>query len=100
MTSAIVRREIGRTQGFEVKTEGDAFMVAFADALNAVQFALHVQLRLRDAKWPTWLLADPALAEDAAAPRAVSECASGCTRATWCRSSTRRPSGPTTSGPR
>ena len=62
MTSAIVRREIGRTQGFEVKTEGDAFMVAFADALNAVQFALHVQLRLRDAKWPTWLLADPALA--------------------------------------
>ena len=39
-----------------MKTEGDAFFVAFSRPTDAVRFALEVQLELLDAEWPEWLL--------------------------------------------
>ena len=42
--------------GYEVKTIGDAFMVAFATALDAVRFGLDVQRGLREAEWPAELV--------------------------------------------
>ncbi|KAL0029412.1 hypothetical protein WJX77_005563 [Trebouxia sp. C0004] len=42
--------------GYEVTTEGDAFMVAFHDPLDAIAWALHVQLALLEAPWPPELL--------------------------------------------
>ncbi|KAL0023908.1 hypothetical protein WJX79_009620 [Trebouxia sp. C0005] len=42
--------------GYEVTTEGDAFMVAFHDPLDAIGWALHVQLALLEAPWPPELL--------------------------------------------
>ena len=38
-------------QGYEVKTQGDSFMVAFQDASTAMIWALEVQDRLLDAEW-------------------------------------------------
>eukprot|EP01065_Artemidia_motanka_P012775 TRINITY_DN17054_c0_g1_i1.p1 TRINITY_DN17054_c0_g1~~TRINITY_DN17054_c0_g1_i1.p1 ORF type:complete len:1172 (+),score=256.68 TRINITY_DN17054_c0_g1_i1:69-3584(+) len=39
--------------GYEVKTIGDSFMVAFADASNAVLFGVVMHERLLEADWPT-----------------------------------------------
>ena len=47
----IMRAYIAAHGGFEVKTEGDAFMVAFARAGDAVQFALNTQLALDAEPW-------------------------------------------------
>ncbi|MCA8915691.1 MAG: tetratricopeptide repeat protein [Planctomycetes bacterium] len=47
----IMREHIAANSGFEVKTEGDAFMVAFARAGDAVQFALNAQLALDSEAW-------------------------------------------------
>lgn len=33
-----------RLGGYEVKTEGDAFMIAFGEPINAVNFCLRTQL--------------------------------------------------------
>src|SRR5437868_11515349 len=41
--------------GVEVKTIGDAFMIAFGAASNAVQFAVEAQRRLVDYDWPSVL---------------------------------------------
>jgi predicted ATPase/class 3 adenylate cyclase len=49
--------------GYEVKTEGDAFMVAFAVPAAAVRWALEVQRVLVAADWPPALLALPEAAE-------------------------------------
>jgi class 3 adenylate cyclase len=38
--------------GYEVKTEGDAFMCAFADPFVAVRWCLDAQEKLLGAKWP------------------------------------------------
>lgn len=43
----VMRDAIARTDGHEVKTEGDAFMVAFARAADAVRFALEAQEELQ-----------------------------------------------------
>src|SRR5687768_374655 len=48
----ILRAAIAAHHGYEVKTEGDAFMVAFARAGDAVQFALDSQLKLDAEPWP------------------------------------------------
>ena len=40
---AIIRRQIGLHRGFEVKTIGDAFMVAFQSAVQAVRCAAAIQ---------------------------------------------------------
>lgn len=48
----LMRTAIEAHGGYEVKTEGDAFMVAFSDPLAAVQFGLDAQRRLHEANWP------------------------------------------------
>ena len=40
----------------QVTTEGDAFIVAFHDPIDAIGWALHVQLALLEAPWPPELL--------------------------------------------
>lgn len=54
----LMRDAIAKHGGYEVKTEGDSFMVAFASGLAAVRWCLDVQLALADAPWPEALLAE------------------------------------------
>eukprot|EP00754_Rhynchopus_humris_P014482 Rhum_TRINITY_DN14388_c7_g2::Rhum_TRINITY_DN14388_c7_g2_i1::g.85896::m.85896 len=63
--NTLMRSLIRGHGGYEVKTIGDSFMVAFATALDAVRFGLDVQRRLHDADWPPSLMALP-------------QCAAGC----------------------
>ena len=60
MHNRLMRDRIREHQGYEVKTEGDAFMIAFADPSNAVHFCLDVQERLVQVKWPRELFDHPA----------------------------------------
>lgn len=48
----ILRGAISAWRGYEVKTEGDAFMIAFARAADAVGFAIAAQESLASADWP------------------------------------------------
>lgn len=48
----IMRRLLRIYGGYEVKTEGDAFMVAFPTPISALVWCLSVQLKLLDAQWP------------------------------------------------
>lgn len=48
----IIRASFARFRGFEVKTEGDSFMVAFASADDAARFALAAQEALAREAWP------------------------------------------------
>lgn len=48
----IMRRNLRIFGGYEVKTEGDAFMVAFPTPIAALVWCLSVQLKLLDAEWP------------------------------------------------
>ncbi|KAJ3361665.1 cysteinyl-tRNA synthetase [Allomyces javanicus] len=61
-------RTVGR--GYEVKTEGDAFMVAFPTVFHAAQWCLTVQEQLMLVDWPRELLEAPEAAE-VKVPRAV-----------------------------
>jgi class 3 adenylate cyclase len=47
--NTIVREQIAAHQGFEVKSKGDGFMVAFSSARRAIQCALAIQLAFH--KW-------------------------------------------------
>jgi class 3 adenylate cyclase len=47
-------------RGYEVKTEGDAFMVTFFTPVEAALWCLHTQLALCDAQWSDELCAHPA----------------------------------------
>jgi class 3 adenylate cyclase/predicted ATPase len=49
---AILRDAFSRFGGYEVKSEGDAFMVAFADAASALHCALFAQAALTRYPWP------------------------------------------------
>src|SRR4051812_46774463 len=49
---AIVRRELARTHGVELGTEGDSFFCVFASAVDAVEMALAVQRCLAAHAWP------------------------------------------------
>jgi adenylate cyclase len=49
----LVRQCLRDHNGYEVKTIGDAFMVAFADPVDAVEFAAAVQVALYDYDWGT-----------------------------------------------
>jgi len=62
-----IRRCIDSMGGYEVKTEGDAFMVAFDSPLQAVKWALVVQDTLLEVDWPpeAYLHADAAEETDA-----------------------------------
>ena len=67
--NAIMRDVLAKYNGYEVKTEGDAFMVAFQEAHDALSFALEAQARMYDAHWPDWLLNDPVLNDSPVAPK-------------------------------
>ncbi|MBI3039053.1 tetratricopeptide repeat protein [bacterium] len=52
----IMRETLEVMRGYEVKTEGDAFMVAFCDPVKALHWCLTVQERIINAEWPTELI--------------------------------------------
>jgi class 3 adenylate cyclase len=49
---ALLRHAWARFAGYEVKTEGDAFFVAFADAAAAVDACVAAQAALSSEQWP------------------------------------------------
>lgn len=55
----IMRRLMRIHQGYEVKTEGDAFVVAFQSAINALSFCLSVQVQFLENDWPREILDSP-----------------------------------------
>ena len=61
---ALVRAALVEHGGYEVKTEGDAFMVAFDGARAAIEFCLDAQRRLHAAEWADSLLAQPECAAE------------------------------------
>ncbi|WP_224242569.1 ATP-binding protein [Hyalangium gracile] len=60
----ILRSLLASSSGYEVKTQGDSFMVAFPTVADAVRWCLDVQEGLLDAPWPEELLAWPETAEE------------------------------------
>ncbi|HYI00251.1 ATP-binding protein [Hyalangium sp.] len=60
----ILRSLLVPTSGYEVKTQGDSFMVAFPSVEDALRWCLDVQEVLLDAPWPEALLAWPEAAEE------------------------------------
>eukprot|EP00756_Hemistasia_phaeocysticola_P039772 Hpha_TRINITY_DN16830_c5_g1::TRINITY_DN16830_c5_g1_i1::g.153725::m.153725 len=57
--NTVVREAIEHYQGYEVKTVGDAFMIAFRDAKYAVACSLSIQLELAAQDWSLELLEQP-----------------------------------------
>eukprot|EP01062_Namystynia_karyoxenos_P015512 TRINITY_DN1561_c4_g1_i1.p1 TRINITY_DN1561_c4_g1~~TRINITY_DN1561_c4_g1_i1.p1 ORF type:complete len:1280 (+),score=257.36 TRINITY_DN1561_c4_g1_i1:475-3840(+) len=51
MHNKVIRNVFAKYGGYEVKTIGDSFMVAFQDPVNAMLFAVQVQEDLLDAQW-------------------------------------------------
>ena len=60
----VLRARLAATSGYEVKTQGDSFMVAFASVTEAVRWCLEAQEALLQAPWPTALLAHPQASEE------------------------------------
>ena len=56
--NSVMREVMQAFGGYEVKTIGDAFMIAFTSAQDGVNFGLRVQECLREAVWPDSLLED------------------------------------------
>eukprot|EP01006_Ploeotia_vitrea_P055738 TRINITY_DN68028_c0_g1_i2.p1 TRINITY_DN68028_c0_g1~~TRINITY_DN68028_c0_g1_i2.p1 ORF type:complete len:472 (-),score=258.40 TRINITY_DN68028_c0_g1_i2:55-1470(-) len=56
MHDKILRRVLKRFNGYEVKTEGDAFMVTFFSPIDAIGWCVAVQEELLNANWPAQLL--------------------------------------------
>ena len=54
--NTLLRRQLRFCGGYEVKTEGDAFMCSFPTSLTAVWWALSVQEQLLLADWPLEIL--------------------------------------------
>lgn len=52
----VMRRQLRRIGGYEVKTEGDAFMVSFPTATSALLWCFSIQTQLLDANWPSEIL--------------------------------------------
>ena len=52
----VMRRQLRYIGGYEVKTEGDAFMVAFPTATSALLWCFVVQQQLLDIDWPPEVL--------------------------------------------
>ncbi|KAJ9452873.1 Adenylate cyclase [Diplonema papillatum] len=59
MHNLLMRATLKQFDGYEVKTIGDSFMIAFDDVVNAVNFCLTTQLRLRNEPWPMELRLTP-----------------------------------------
>ena len=59
----IMRRQLRLIGGYEVKTEGDAFMVSFNTATAALLWCFSVQTHLLEAPWPQSILDSPHCAE-------------------------------------
>lgn len=57
----LLREAAAASNGFEVKTVGDAFFLAFPSAPDALRFAVAAQEALRDFDWPSVLAEVPAL---------------------------------------
>lgn len=55
----VLRRQLGIIGGYEVKTEGDAFMVAFSTTTAALLWCFNCQSQLLEAEWPTEILEQP-----------------------------------------
>jgi len=55
----IIRQTLKEVGGYEVKTEGDAFMIAMEGTFQALEFAMLVQVRLLQANWPDGLFNAP-----------------------------------------
>ncbi|KAG1672359.1 hypothetical protein FOA52_010977 [Chlamydomonas sp. UWO 241] len=66
--NAIMRRCLSKYHGWESATEGDAFIMAFHTATDAVSFCLAVQEQLMTAEWPAELLAHASACEVYATP--------------------------------
>lgn len=60
----VLRALLADTDGYEVKTQGDSFMVAFASVLEALHWCLDAQEALLRAPWPADVLAQPEAAEE------------------------------------
>ena len=56
--NTVIREVMQMFGGYEVKTLGDAFMVAFTSTQDGVNFGLRVHELLREAVWPDSLLED------------------------------------------
>ncbi|KAI9094371.1 hypothetical protein DFS34DRAFT_582946, partial [Phlyctochytrium arcticum] len=52
----VMRRLLRQTGGYEVKTEGDAFMVSFQNVASAAEWCLTVQGELLSIDWPSEIL--------------------------------------------
>ncbi|KAI9301031.1 hypothetical protein BJ944DRAFT_252640 [Cunninghamella echinulata] len=53
---SVMRRTLRNVGGYEVKTEGDAFMVCFQNITGALLWCFTVQLQLLEADWPAAIL--------------------------------------------
>ncbi|MFL5343789.1 MAG: ATP-binding protein [Hyalangium sp.] len=60
----VLRARLATTSGYEVKTQGDSFMVAFSSAAEAVRWCLEAQEALLQAPWPAGVLAHPQAEEE------------------------------------
>lgn len=49
--NTVIRKLIKQYEGYEVKTQGDSFMVCFEDPIRAVMWALHCQKDLVQQRW-------------------------------------------------
>ena len=49
----ILREQLAAANGYEVKTIGDSFMVAFDNIYDAISFGVHTQKALRNLVWPS-----------------------------------------------
>eukprot|EP01116_Phalansterium_solitarium_P016770 TRINITY_DN396_c0_g1_i1.p1 TRINITY_DN396_c0_g1~~TRINITY_DN396_c0_g1_i1.p1 ORF type:complete len:521 (-),score=148.58 TRINITY_DN396_c0_g1_i1:563-2125(-) len=54
--NSLMRGTMTEFNGYEVKTEGDAFMSAFKESFDAVRFCLSIQTRLMRLDWPNEFL--------------------------------------------
>lgn len=54
--NTLLRRQLRLCGGYEVKTEGDAFMCSFTNVLSALRWCLTVQLQLLQESWPLEIL--------------------------------------------
>ena len=61
----VLRELLAGNSGYEVKTQGDSFMVAFPSVLDALRWCLDAQEALLHAPWPEDLLSQPEAAEEA-----------------------------------